>query len=141
MVIVPISNYKQSIELINAGLEYRKTGNQVDFTWFRGWTSCLVEAILFWQFIYPKKYQIANMFLQLFHLSTWLAQRESRKPIQRNFLVTKWSTIKISEIYQLVFVCFGKCYIVIIIERPLEIYSISFFKTHKNFKKFSYWKK
>lgn len=28
LVIVPISNYKQSIDLINAGLEYRKTGNQ-----------------------------------------------------------------------------------------------------------------
>jgi molybdenum cofactor biosynthesis enzyme len=27
-VIVPISNYKQSIDLINAGLEYRKSGNQ-----------------------------------------------------------------------------------------------------------------
>lgn len=28
LVIVPISNYKQSIELINAGLKFRKTGNQ-----------------------------------------------------------------------------------------------------------------
>lgn len=28
LVIVPISNYKQSIDLINAGLKYRKTGNQ-----------------------------------------------------------------------------------------------------------------
>lgn len=27
-MIVPISNYKQSIDLINAGLKYRKTGNQ-----------------------------------------------------------------------------------------------------------------
>lgn len=32
LVIVPISNYKQSIDLINAGLEYRKTGNQVPVT-------------------------------------------------------------------------------------------------------------
>ena len=29
LIIVPISNYKQSVDLINAGLEYRKTGNQV----------------------------------------------------------------------------------------------------------------
>jgi hypothetical protein len=29
LVIVPIDNYKQSIELINAGLKYRKVGNQV----------------------------------------------------------------------------------------------------------------
>jgi kinesin family protein 5 len=28
LTIVPISNYKQSIELINAGLDYRVTGNQ-----------------------------------------------------------------------------------------------------------------
>jgi hypothetical protein len=28
LTIVPISNYKQSIELINAGLDYRITGNQ-----------------------------------------------------------------------------------------------------------------
>ena len=27
-MVVPINNYKQSIELINAGLEYRKTGPQ-----------------------------------------------------------------------------------------------------------------
>jgi len=29
LVIVPIDNYKQSIELINTGLKYRKVGNQV----------------------------------------------------------------------------------------------------------------
>jgi kinesin family member C2/C3 len=28
LVIVPIGNYKQSIDLINAGLQYRKTGKQ-----------------------------------------------------------------------------------------------------------------
>jgi hypothetical protein len=27
-VIVPIDSYEQSIDLINAGLKYRKTGNQ-----------------------------------------------------------------------------------------------------------------
>lgn len=29
LVIVPISNYQQSIDLVNAGLKYRKIGNQV----------------------------------------------------------------------------------------------------------------
>ena len=29
LVIVPINNYKQSIDLINAGLKFRKIGNQV----------------------------------------------------------------------------------------------------------------
>ena len=29
LVIVPIENYKQSIELINTGLKYRKVGDQV----------------------------------------------------------------------------------------------------------------
>lgn len=29
LVIVPIENYKQSVELINTGLKYRKVGNQV----------------------------------------------------------------------------------------------------------------
>jgi hypothetical protein len=31
LVIVPIDSYKQSIELINTGLKYRKVGNQVNF--------------------------------------------------------------------------------------------------------------
>ena len=30
LVIVPIDNYQQSIQLINAGLKYRKVGNQVN---------------------------------------------------------------------------------------------------------------
>jgi hypothetical protein len=36
LVIVPIENYKQSVELINAGLKYRKVGNQVLLMLVRG---------------------------------------------------------------------------------------------------------